>query len=347
MSSSESILVVQPLEISTDVNDKDETSNPLVLKDKSMNEDSTLDDCYDNDMKNSNGLEKEEGESVDDCDQSSSSILDNLVPPSKLQIYSGYSTKNRDEDLDRLMGFDIETVNKYENKKVMEIVEKKRNVEMKTRGLKCLSLVTPSRIGKTIVLSDYIYTKTKFCIIGPQWPGPLCTCGLIYLPSYFFIKKAYESIGIISTTICIAFTVSATMSMFLVSCRDPGIVRKRSERLNPYNSSKCPPASSDNEYEGLMGEEYDRATAEEEGWRYCAVCDTFQPPQAAHCPDCQVCVDGYDHHCPWMGTCIGKKNYTAFMMFNLSWLLYLLYAIFWVALVGPRFIEIQWKFKNM
>lgn len=63
----------------------------------------------------------------------------------------------------------------------------------------------------------------------------------------------------------------------------------------------------------------------------------YQPPNAVHCPECDVCVEGYDHHCPWMGTCIGSRNYTPFLVFNLTWLFYLLYAILWVSFVGGRF----------
>jgi hypothetical protein len=56
----------------------------------------------------------------------------------------------------------------------------------------------------------------------------------------------------------------------------------------------------------------------------------YQPPRAVHCPDCNVCIKGWDHHCPWMGTCIGEKNYTLFLAFNLTWLIYLFFAIVWV-----------------
>ena len=34
-----------------------------------------------------------------------------------------------------------------------------------------------------------------------------------------------------------------------------------------------------------------------------------------HCSDCDVCIDGYDHHCPWTGKCIGKGNKLPFMAF--------------------------------
>ena len=30
---------------------------------------------------------------------------------------------------------------------------------------------------------------------------------------------------------------------------------------------------------------------------------------------CNHCVERYDHHCPWLGVCIGNYNYKYFMMF--------------------------------
>jgi len=32
-----------------------------------------------------------------------------------------------------------------------------------------------------------------------------------------------------------------------------------------------------------------------------------------HCVDCNVCVEGYDHHCPVSGKCIGKGNWYCFI----------------------------------
>jgi palmitoyltransferase len=37
-----------------------------------------------------------------------------------------------------------------------------------------------------------------------------------------------------------------------------------------------------------------------------------------HCPRCNVCIEGFDHHCPWLSKCVGRKNIRAFYVLVLS-----------------------------
>ena len=43
----------------------------------------------------------------------------------------------------------------------------------------------------------------------------------------------------------------------------------------------------------------------------------YRPPRCSHCHICDYCMEKFDHHCPWLGTCIAKKNYVDFMLYLL------------------------------
>lgn len=177
-----------------------------------------------------------------------------------------------------------------------------RTKTQKSSKQRCCS---SKRVGNVLIVCKGVHRRTGYGIVGPHWLGPIVVLLLISWASEFFVRRAIH-LGPISTSICVIFMLSSVYNLLDTSFRDPGIVIGK-------------PAMNEDISEH----------------RWCDFCNVYQPPDGAHCPDCNVCVSGYDHHCVWMGVCIGKGNMKPFLRFNMSWLLYLLYCIIWISILGP------------
>ncbi|KAL4510040.1 hypothetical protein ABPG72_010233 [Tetrahymena utriculariae] len=60
--------------------------------------------------------------------------------------------------------------------------------------------------------------------------------------------------------------------------------------------------------------------------RYCHTCKIMRPPLSSHCDHCNNCIKNFDHHCYFMGNCIGERNQKYFVLFLLSTLLWSVYV---------------------
>lgn len=172
-------------------------------------------------------------------------------------------------------------------------------------------LIHMQPIGNMQIFFPEYFQTSGWGVLGPQWFGPTCVWLILAVVTHFCINKAMV-LGPGSVVFCFIFFGASTYLLTDVSLRDPGICLH-----------KQVPATV--------------SSSEASQWRWCDFCQVYQPPDGAHCPDCNVCIAGYDHHCVWMGTCIGRRNYRQFVRFNVSWLYYLAYVFFWLVTFGPLF----------
>ena len=101
----------------------------------------------------------------------------------------------------------------------------------------------------------------------------------------------------------------ALILLLLTSGRDPGVIARNANppELEGYEGTEvgpgqtpqlCLPRTKDVVVNGVVVK-----------IKYCDTCMHYRPPRCSHCSICNNCVQKFDHHCPWVGQCIGLVSF--------------------------------------
>ena len=182
-----------------------------------------------------------------------------------------------------------------------------------------------------------IYGKNKFfCkyfgVTGSKFHHMIYSFFLVSIPYLGMVIILIYTKNIISITFPIIFTsilyITEIVAGILGGCTDPGILPRQGDDFY-YNTNRPLLKTIVNGHVITL--------------TFCYSCSSFRPPRTSHCSLCDNCVERFDHHCLWLGTCIGKRNYKYFYLLifclNISSTYQIIYSIYYII------FQIK-KFKN-
>lgn len=105
--------------------------------------------------------------------------------------------------------------------------------------------------------------------------------------------------GAWSRAVCIGWAAAALIGLVAAACRNPGVVPRAPA------SVKSPQTTPAARYIVVNGVQVRQ--------RWCATCRVFRPLRSKHCSYCDRCIFRFDHHCTWLGNCVGMGNYRSFL----------------------------------
>eukprot|EP00002_Diphylleia_rotans_P006153 TRINITY_DN1546_c0_g2_i1.p1 TRINITY_DN1546_c0_g2~~TRINITY_DN1546_c0_g2_i1.p1 ORF type:complete len:367 (-),score=39.84 TRINITY_DN1546_c0_g2_i1:145-1245(-) len=153
--------------------------------------------------------------------------------------------------------------------------------------------------------------------MGPDWRGLMASVLLILGPFTIFITfvapPLSERATIVPAAAVVAMLIATLAFLLKTNMTEPGFiprgnpeydnfVTEEDKESNPF--SPRPPVVQELVCNGRIVR-----------LRYCDTCNIYRPPRASHCSRCNACIQNFDHHCPWVGNCVGKRNYRYFYGF--------------------------------
>lgn len=186
------------------------------------------------------------------------------------------------------------------------------------------------RIPATIAWTILVTTTGTFFIFPYVFRGIFLHFYLrLFLSSF---PDLYAKYGYPLVMVQIVITVFVVTNFFLATFMDPGAIPKGIYTmicllLTIYSSISIislewpciasPEEDTDDDFRAPLYK-----TVEINGrqlrMKWCVTCQFYRPPRCSHCSNCDMCVDTFDHHCPWVNNCIGRRNYRHFFCFLIS-----------------------------
>lgn len=221
-----------------------------------------------------------------------------------IKIDSNEQQKSDDEEEDEQQQQKQQT---KQSRKCCRGKEKHEEINLKTinnNGKSRESLVRKNRNYKKRIRVNFKQFKRALpCLFA--WSLLLTSTGVYFtlvLPELFIILNEIFIYWICLLAVQFLIFIQTLMNFALATFKDPGRYQKQAEDLND-DSFKSPL------YKNILIRNNLVKT------KWCSSCNFYRPLRCSHCSICDACIDQFDHHCPWLSNCVGKRNYRFFIQF--------------------------------
>ena len=201
-----------------------------------------------------------------------------------------------------------------EKKDIIEIIENESSKEESLKSYKNkdkANYILKNENNKKLIITsknwegdNYLYLNDRI-LMGPcSFRPTLLSLCAITIPVFLFIDNSFvflkDNISIMIPLIILFIYVITLILLILAAFCDPGIIFRFPLEKNIIEDRK----ESKIFQLGYI-----------KRYKFCTTCSIMRPNRSTHCGDCNNCVEKFDHHCPWIGSCVGKRNYKYFFLF--------------------------------
>lgn len=183
-----------------------------------------------------------------------------------------------------------------------------------------------------------MYKKDKRCFGGHKPSRLIIALSLINIPGIIFnswmVQDAFGPSNYhIYLIVGVILQVVSSVTLLITGLTDPGIIPKN--YFDNRALKQIYPKFHNPERPGFQKVFYLQpqvncsigGNAFMGKLKFCEFCNIFRPLRTSHCHECNNCVLTFDHHCVWLGTCIGRRNYSIFFVFITTLLAFIAYML--------------------